>query len=438
MRLWRTNRTACLLVPVLAALLRVPLAGASLLAFDGNEPGAKPLEVVVPDRGSVGKPAPEKLRRALLARTSITADKVPLRTLIKNLADEHKVLIRLDEPALKEAGLTSEAPVTATIKNFTLRAALMKILNDLELQFVAADGALLVTTAKGASQVAAQQSLDEAESKAPAQRPEGIIRGQPAMTEIEVNEKVKREFEQQRRDFERRIRPLLLAELSLVERVCLPTPRQRTQMQAESAEVLDRIFETNRIYGPRVRAAIESAVEALVARRCSAEQAELYRAELARRQADRRAAAIQNLVARADRELFLSASQREALARSLTENWHDEWQGYFEACTEGIPNLPEVPQVCLQGILSESQQTIWNGLTRDNVQRMAGQFNNPLVNVRVLDGKALPERGPIVRIVKHNGVLKIFHEHGVFRLMGIEVRPSEDDLPPKSQSENSP
>ena len=50
-----------------------------------------------------------------------------------------------------------------------------------------------------------------------------------------------------------------------------------------------------------------------------------YQAEVKKRAAHRRETAIHGLVARLDRMLMLSSSQRERLLKLFESNWDDEW-----------------------------------------------------------------------------------------------------------------
>src|SRR5262249_20268384 len=88
-------------------------------------------------------------RRAMIRKLAdpaeIRADKTPLKDVLAKLSKQHNVPIEIDEAALKNAGVPTNVPITATIKNLTLRAALTQLLKDLKLRHTAKDGVIVVT-----------------------------------------------------------------------------------------------------------------------------------------------------------------------------------------------------------------------------------------------------------------------------------------------------
>jgi hypothetical protein len=70
----------------------------------------------------------------------------PLENIIDFLQAEYKIPILLDLPALEDAGLISAMPVTARLKNMSLRSALRLLLKPTDLTYVLRNEVLLITT----------------------------------------------------------------------------------------------------------------------------------------------------------------------------------------------------------------------------------------------------------------------------------------------------
>jgi len=94
----------------------------------------------------------QKISRKLLSPADIQADKKPLAKFAEDLAKQYEIPIRLDEPALKAAGVAINAPVTAEIKKGSLGQALSKVLKEHKLRWELRDSEVVIT---GAAKVAA-------------------------------------------------------------------------------------------------------------------------------------------------------------------------------------------------------------------------------------------------------------------------------------------
>src|SRR5262245_19648238 len=68
------------------------------------------------------------LEATLRAQTALEADQLPRKLAVKKLAESHGIRIKLNEEALAEAGVKLDEPITASFRNFTLRAALFHVL----------------------------------------------------------------------------------------------------------------------------------------------------------------------------------------------------------------------------------------------------------------------------------------------------------------------
>jgi hypothetical protein len=99
--------------------------------------------------GKGDSPASIKIERALNAPIHSPglnyADRA-LRDVVAHLQDEYAIPIQIDGPALDEAGIGTDAPVTISLHDISLRSALKLILRRLQLTWIIQDEVLLITT----------------------------------------------------------------------------------------------------------------------------------------------------------------------------------------------------------------------------------------------------------------------------------------------------
>lgn len=89
-------------------------------------------------------------RSALNENTELDFAEQPLSDIIDYLKQRHDVEIQLNNKALFDAGVGSDAPITRVIKGIPLRSALKMMLDDLDLTYVVQNGTLMITTTKEA------------------------------------------------------------------------------------------------------------------------------------------------------------------------------------------------------------------------------------------------------------------------------------------------
>jgi hypothetical protein len=87
----------------------------------------------------------DPLESTLMAKTALAVDQLPRRLAVQKLAESHGIRIRLNEEALADAGVKLDAPVNASFRNFTLRAALFHVLGNDDLCFDFGAGELVVS-----------------------------------------------------------------------------------------------------------------------------------------------------------------------------------------------------------------------------------------------------------------------------------------------------
>jgi hypothetical protein len=92
------------------------------------------------------------IRKALLTKTKVNAEAVPLEALLEKLAKEHGLQLAIDKPALSDEGVQLDSPISLQLADVTLRSALRLILDPLKLTTIIEDEVLTVTTAQRAGE----------------------------------------------------------------------------------------------------------------------------------------------------------------------------------------------------------------------------------------------------------------------------------------------
>ena len=92
----------------------------------------------------------EKALRSPLHTTGLDYTEQPLQDVVTQLADEYGIPIQLNKTALEEAGIGTDAPVTISLHNISLRSALRLMLKNLQLTYIIQDEVLMITTKEDA------------------------------------------------------------------------------------------------------------------------------------------------------------------------------------------------------------------------------------------------------------------------------------------------
>ena len=168
------------------------------------------------------------------------------------------------------------------------------------------------------------------EPQAPARPPRGAIlqlmqrQGAPDFKVI---------LEEKRQSF----RPLLISEIQFCRRAAGLTKQQALRIALKAGTIVEQtVSEAASLqvktaqrdckpFGPDPVKAVRSILEKLVGECATTVQHQQYLAEVKKRDAHRRETAIHALVARLDRTLMLSSSQREQLLRLFESSWDEEW-----------------------------------------------------------------------------------------------------------------
>ncbi len=102
-----------------------------------------------------------------------------------------------------------------------------------------------------------------------------------------------------------------------------------------------------------------AALTASVAEHVGAEQGQAFADLVAKREERFRAAAVRRIVERLDADLFLTARQREAIGKSLSENWNSRIaiESVRYQMNQGQPLASKLPAACVKPHLTEAQAT---------------------------------------------------------------------------------
>lgn len=177
------------------------------------------------------------------------------------------------------------------------------------------------------------------------------------------------------RDMANQLRPFYRYELMHARTACRLTKEQLQAIRPEADTAYERAIdglyadnlEASRSPGgeePDYRPAIHEAVFFVVARHARPDQMAAYKADLERRAASRKEAGVPLLVAVIDRQLLLTARQREEIAESLSAHWDDRWCDGLEAAFTMGSRWPAVPDELVVPHLNATQQETWRQVPR--------------------------------------------------------------------------
>jgi hypothetical protein len=314
------------------------------------------------------------IQRRLRARTDLTVEKLPLEQVVKKLADFHEIPIRLDQEGLKKAKIAVDAPVTVKLENYTLSAALNHILKEFGLYFRITEGAIVITNT-------------------PPEPEEPVAAPAPAEIAVPIAVEAVQVNDAEQMQANRQYQAVLRAELHFAKRVCQATPEQmralRDELDKRDKTVKDkpqpnagaqklmiqrRVRMVPGMAGDPLQMARDRLSKAV--KTClSEEQAARFQEELDRRTADRRLAAVHNLVARLDREMILSATQREQITESLLAHWNDAWYSSLQMFVYNDQFFPNIPDAHVVKFLNATQKKIWPTIPKNQ----GAMFNNGLM-----------------------------------------------------------
>jgi hypothetical protein len=173
-------------------------------------------------------------------------------------------------------------------------------------------------------------------------------------------------------------RPILGAEYHVVRVVCQLTLEERKTIAREAeralkdvarkyAEGMRRPMNMNDRAALEPRKMIQDGLLHTAKAHLQAAQVARYEEELSRRRAGRKQLAVRNLVARLDRDMVLTALQRDQIARSLSSHWDDSWGQSLEMFMHDYNFFPPIPDQHVAPFLKDPQKKIWRSTQRSQV-----------------------------------------------------------------------
>jgi hypothetical protein len=179
--------------------------------------------------------------------------------------------------------------------------------------------------------------------------------------------------------FVQQFRPLFRAEYYFIRRVCDLTPDQRKRVAREGeravkdaarkfAELQQKMMQGGWRPGtqyPEPQRVLEEVLSKSVTGILSPEQQARYKDELEKRAANRKQVALDNLVAKLDQDLVLSAEQRDKISESLSSHWNEAWCQSLNMLMNIEHFFPNVPDNLVVPFLTENQQKSWRRIPRN-------------------------------------------------------------------------
>jgi hypothetical protein len=179
-------------------------------------------------------------------------------------------------------------------------------------------------------------------------------------------------------------RPMLWAEYLLAKSVCNLTPDQRKAIARDAEHafqeaVANPVGNRRRVVrnpngvltvvnqGERPEDTIREGLIKAVRDHLKPEQAAKYQVELDKRAVNRRRITADNITAKIDESLILTADQRDKIRASLLANWQDDWCPSPESLLFNARILPQVPDKFIVPLLNEPQKSIWRRLNKYQV-----------------------------------------------------------------------
>jgi hypothetical protein len=171
-------------------------------------------------------------------------------------------------------------------------------------------------------------------------------------------------------------RPVLKSELSFATRICHLDKKHRQELFDVAEEAVKKLvkdapeaqlrgarfavmIQNGRVVqsqsGPDAQKAVRDAIAKAVKDKLPGETADRYAGEMKKRVEFDQHSAILSVVARLDKQLLLSAEQREAITKSLTTGWNEKWAPRPETFMFGGDFMPSVPDNLLVPHLREGQ-----------------------------------------------------------------------------------
>jgi hypothetical protein len=174
-------------------------------------------------------------------------------------------------------------------------------------------------------------------------------------------------------------RQLMRTEINLVQAVCKLSKDQRIKIDkaggkaAQAAAKQYGEFQQKMMQGqwnghdgnPEPRDLVRDSLATILKTHLSRDQQARYKEETEQRKSTRKRVAVQNLIAKLDEELVLSAEQREKLGAALLDNWQDAWSQSLEMFLQNDQFFPNIPDQIVTPFLNKTQKQVWQGMPKN-------------------------------------------------------------------------
>ncbi len=211
---------------------------------------------------------------------------------------------------------------------------------------------------------------------------EAVVAGE-LLVDVQAGDAVAAGGDPLEQQFLQQFRQLSKTELNFVRAVCQPNAEQSKKIKAtgdvalktavkQFAAIQKKLQQGMRAgeqpEWPDPRKLMADVLLKSVKETLSADQAKRYEAELEKRSAARKRAALLNLVAKLDKDLVLTADQRGKLTDALNSNWKDGWGQQLEVFMYGDTYMPALPDAQVTPVLTEKQKQIWSAIPKQHNQ----------------------------------------------------------------------
>ncbi len=142
---------------------------------------------------------------------------------------------------------------------------------------------------------------------------------------------------------------------------------------------------------PEPRKLIEQELAQVMSPLLSPDQKSRYKAELEKRAASHKQVVIDNLVAKLDSDLVLTADQRTRLVEALSANWKDAWCQSLEMLTNLDSFFPSIPDQVVAPILTDHQREVWRRIPRNSNVFWGFSFGGVIMENDPLDDPELAQ-----------------------------------------------
>jgi hypothetical protein len=123
----------------------------------------------------------------------------------------------------------------------------------------------------------------------------------------------------------------------------------------------------------------------------SSEQLVRYQGEVAKRDASSKQVALDNLVAKLDADLVLTANQREKISESLSSHWNDFWSQSLQMLQNLEHFFPAIPDELVVPFLTENQKRSWQRIPRNQTVFWGFNFQGVVMEDDPIDDPELME-----------------------------------------------